>query len=425
MSATLRTRTLKDGTKVQDKTWTIVFRHPATRKQTWLQTDCESKTAALGVERDILRELKAGRIPALLASLQQRHAQSVRQLIEAYAGARCPDRNKEPRSGDSLDAETRNCDTLRRWTGWHKPADQITDADQDDYHTWRLGTVAKGKGHRTTELELNTLRNALAWAVRTRAIERSPLTRVYRFRRARDIEHARDFMPRSADELHTLAGAMLVDRRTEARGWQVLLQALTGIREGEARELLAAPARPDPISPPPPGYCDERYLYVKRLKRGRNPRVRLDDPERPHIRSLLDHIRCWKSLRYPASAWLLPSSTGEQLGDSSLSKILKGICQDLQLPARHGHGLRAYYATCRLAAGVDPEDIARELGQSSGDELIRSVYGADRDDFDVDQWRALAGQFTWLPATVRPAWEVWAEATAKAGQATNLVPLAV
>ncbi len=351
--------------------------------------------------------------PTELEKLQQatalRDRQTTAELLTHYKISKCPDRDKQPRTGDALDAEERNLETLARWWG-PKLAANLTDSDQDDYHTWRLSTVTRGTGHRTTELELSTLKNALRWAVRSKKLDRMPLTQAYRFRDPKKIQHARQFMPRSGDELHTIAGALFQNRDTEVYGWQCLLEAYTGLRGAEARELRAAPKRLDPIAPPPAGHMDERYLHVHRAKRGRNPRIRLDDPERPEIRPLLERILAWHAARYPdrtAVPWLLPRPDGGQLTEGQFTKILVATCARLGLPERHGHGMRAYYASVRLTQGHAPEDVARELGQGSGDDLVRNIYGVEPDDFDAESWKSLSSVFTWRPNTAgeNPAWE--------------------
>jgi integrase len=395
MSAYKRTR---DG--VTAPTYTIKFRFAG--RQHTLQTGCTLKTDAEAIQRQVLVELRAGRIPKLLAQLQQRHSQTVGQLLEAYVAARCPDRRKLPRAAFALDAETRNCDTLRLWWS-NRRAPDLCDADQDDYHTWRLQHVTRGTGHRASELELVTLRNALNWAVRARLLDRNPLTQAFHFRDTRTIAHARDAMPDSGDELHRLAARLLANPDTETYAWQTLLAALTGLRHSELRQLEANPQRTGTHYSP--GYFDQKWLTVARAKKGRNPQVQLDDPQRPHILPLLNTIRAWHAARYPSSPWFLCQPDGAQLPrDCRLTKHLAATAAALGLPARRAHALRAYYASVRLAQGTPFDRVASELGQRSGDDLVRDVYGVEPAD-----WKGLPNTYTWLPtsADVRPAWDLW------------------
>lgn len=332
---------------------------------------------------------------------------TVGALLDHYVACRCPGRKTEPRTGSALAAEERQVTILKRW--WDdKCASQVSEGDQDLYHKWRLTTVTKGTGNRTTQLELVVLKNALRWAVRSKKLDRMPLTQHYAFVDPKQVEHARKFMPRSGDEVHVLARAHFQSRDTEVYGWLGLLEAFTGLRDAEARQLLAAPQRADPLSKPPPGFMDTRYLHVVRVKNGKNPRIRLDDPERPEIRPLIERILAWKAARYPESRWLLPRLDGGQLCKGQHTKLLGETCARLGLPERHGHGHRAYYASVRLAQGTSTQDVATELGQGSGDELVRDVYGMEPDEFDEQYWKSLAPIFTWLPNTAgtAPAWEI-------------------
>lgn len=399
MSAFKRTRTVL-GQQVQDEIYTLKFRFGG--KQHMLATGHTTQAAAEKVEREVLTELRAGRIPNLLAQLKQRHTNTVNQILDKYVAASCPDRGKVPRVGTSLDAEKRQVETLRRWWG-PKAAAEISDADQDDYHTWRLGNVTRGTGHRATELELVSLRNALSWAVRTRLLQTNPIIKTYKFRDSKNIEHARQFMPDSGDELHRICGRLMADPYTQGYAWEALLSALTGLRHSEIRLLLANPQRIGTNYNP--GHFDDRYLVVKRGKRGCNNQVQLDDPDRPQIHTLLRKIRAWQSTRHPTSPWLIPEPDGHQLAkDCRLSKALQKACTALRLPERHAHGLRAYYASVRLAHRVSFDQVAFELGQRSGEDLVRDVYG-----IEPAEWKGLPNTYTWLPNTaeVLIAWETW------------------
>jgi len=173
-----------------------------------------------------------------------------------------------------------------------------------------------------------------------------------------------------------------------------------------------------------PGFIDDKYLHIHRCKNGRNPRIRLDDPTRPWIRPLMDMILTWKTEHYPESVFLLPGRGGRQLSEGSVVHCLEDTVAGLQLfdpkgkpIKRTAHGARAYYCTVRLCQGIEPEDIAREVGQRSGDDLIRHVYGIDPDDFHVEEWTGLAPLYTWIPKTIAPAWTSLTRATEPLGPA--------
>ena len=107
------------------------------------------------------------------------------------------------------------------------------------------------------------------------------------------------------------------------------------------------------------------------------------------------------------------------LNRRGFARALDAAAAALEVGKRCPHGLRAYYASARLAQGQSPDTVAQELGQGSGDELVRDVYGVDPDDFDATQWTSLADRFTWLPNTADklPAWTWWTE------QPSNIVRL--
>jgi integrase len=274
------------------------------------------------------------------------------------------------------------------------------------------------------ELELQSLANCLNWALAAGKIERRPEL-LLRFRDSRDIRHAREVMPACGDEVHALATRFFTPLRgnhnpgcSEVYGWLALWLPLTGMRIGEAVQLLANP-QPAGVDLPP-GYADDKRMRIVREKRGCNPWIRLDDPDRPHLRPLLDAIRAWHAAKYPHSPWLFPAADGGPLPTKRLTKAMAHACVHLGIKHRTAHGYRAYYASVRLAQGVDVEDVARELGQRSGEDLVRDVYGLDLDDFQADTFRGMAHVLTWLPNTAGklPAWTWWT------AQLSNIIPLA-
>lgn len=409
MSAIQRWRKKPDGSRVQDKTYTIVFDWQG--KQKWIQTDCTDKAEAERQERDIVRELKAGRIPDILSKLRKRADATLTNIVDEYVAAGCPDHRLQPRADGAFDSEKRNLDTAMQWWSGKDPK-AITAADCDAYWKWRKTKITKGTGDRTTELELQSLANALSWAVRAAKLDRNPLEKRPRYRDPKKIRHARDCMPGCADEWHVIAGQMFNDPRSEVNGWAYLLAGATGLRAEEMRLLRTDATRVGLLYQP--GFIDEKYLHVQRCKNGCNPRIKLDDPERPWIRPLLEMILAWKTERYPDSPWLLPGRDGAQLGEGTITKCLTMTVDENhlnlrdpagQLVHRTCHGARAYYVTTRLAQGHDPEEVAREVGQRSGDDLVRDVYGIDPDEFVAEHYQGLAHIFRWLPGpAVPPAW---------------------
>lgn len=409
----------------RDGTWSVRIHWAgcpnASGCQTWggFPTEPEAKAAAIllqsAIERGDTRFLDA---------LRKRSVDRLGDLLADYLTAGCPDRHARARAAGPLLNCQHHIQGPLQWFA-DKSAGALTDRDREDYLAHRRQTVVRGTGERTTELELGTLNDALHWAWRRGDLKELPRSMRSTFRDPKHIAHARDAMPANATELHALA-AWQFAHEPAVYGWLTLFKALTGLRDEECQLLQASPQRNGLDYPP--GYVTlaapggegrgevASYLRIQRVKRGRNPRVQLDDPQRPWIRPVLDMIKQWR-----ATLSTQPSTLNPQLFPDSPehTKSLQRAAKALGLERRTGHGLRAYYATVRLAQGTAPEIVAMELGQKSGDDLVRDVYGADPDDFDLTHFTSLADRFTWTPPAdkANPAWTWWTN------KATNIISL--
>lgn len=399
-----------DGTR--DTTWSLRL-----LIQDKLRTFGGFRTEALAraAERLITEAIQAGDFQ-FIETLRKRHDYKIGDILETYRAAHCPDRSGRPRLGSALAAELHNLETLLPW--WtDKSITTQHAADRQAYWTARRASVTRGTGDRSTELELTTLNNALHWAWRRGDLRELPRDMRATFRKPADIAHARDFMPACGDELHAIASHLFQQREDELYAWAALLAAFTGLREEELQRLLAHPQRVGITAPP--GWYDCHALAVSRAKRGINPEVLLDDPQRPHIRPLLDRLRAWHAARFPAHVYLLPGQhQSAPFTDGYLTRRLQAAAAALGLPARHAHGLRAYYATARLAQGTIAAQVAFELGQKSGDQLVREIYGDT-----PPQWRGLDNVFTWLPNTAgnMAGWETFQ--SSQQNQPANIVSI--
>lgn len=371
------------------------------------------------MEREIKKELRAGRIPSLLGHLKKRQEITIGSLITDYLADGAPDRKLQPRAGNSLENQKNLLAPVTSWWAGKNP-NLITQADCDGYWRHRKLTVTKGTGDRTAEIELASLSNVLTWATRAQRIDANRILHRPSYRTK--VRHCRDCMPTSSDELHLLAIELFKNRRSEALGWQLLLEAFTGMRTEETRRLRSDAQRIG--TNVHPGFTDDRYLYIERVKRGIHPQIQLDDPDRPHIRTILEGLKAWRAQRYPNSPWFLPglrADGADPVSETALTSSLQEVAAALKLPDRTSHGARAYYCTTRRCQGIDDARIAIEMGQSSGPDLIRKVYGEI-----PPNWKGLANTFTWLPASVniKPAWEFIAAKLASEDR-TNIVQLAV
>jgi hypothetical protein len=427
MSVIQRIRNVR-GQKTRDAHFTAKFEWQG--KTVWRKLDTTDRAKAESLERAIKKELQSGRLPDLLDQVRARADRTTAHLISDYLAAHCPDAAMNPRTGAALAREQAAVAIARQWWDAHHP-DKINAGHSLAYVRWRRTTLTRKNctGNRTAELELQSVANMFAWAHAAGHLAHRPHIQL-RFRDPKTIRHAREGMPADAAELHATAAWFFrprayppstdperaPDHRKQVFGWLKLFLPITGLRIGEARLLLAR-AKLLP-GHPQPGYADDTYLYVHREKRGCNPRIRLDDPDRPWIRPLLEMIRAWHAAYYPHSLWLFPGRAGAQLDKHAYGKALDQATTALNLPKRWPHGDRAYYTSARLAQGVDIDAVARELGQRSGEDLVRDVYGLDLDTFSADTFKSLKDTLTWLPAAgAEPAWAWWNQS------ASNIIAL--
>ena len=216
---------------------------------------------------------------------------SIKTVIERYQADNYPDEDGNPRDeGRHLNAEKAYCETVASLLG----KELVPDLDQDlldKYREARRKTVrqvnGKRDGARTVDLELNTLSNACNWAVRKKLIEHNPIRDRKRYHKASNARHCRECAPEDADELHSIAGHLFKDPRSEALGWQCLFGGSTGLRTNELL-ALRIDARPDE----PGGLTDDHgSLCVRRSKS-----VGRDNPY-PYIEVPPDLLKCLRSIR--------------------------------------------------------------------------------------------------------------------------------
>ena len=86
----------------------------------------------------------------------------------------------------------------------HQPVDDLRLKVLDDYLAWRCANVTKGTGHRTADLERNTLINALHWAARQETIQSNPIRDRQRYHSSTFGRHCHSMAPSSIDELHNV-----------------------------------------------------------------------------------------------------------------------------------------------------------------------------------------------------------------------------
>jgi len=323
---------------------------------------------------------------------------TVAEVINAYKAAGFPDRKGKPRpEGRHIRCETDACETLLSYFKGGQLAEYLRPMALDDYHDWRVEGVSKGDGHRTTDLELNTLANALQYAVRRELIKVNPLAGRVRYHSSTNARHAKAMAPSDTEELHEIVGHLFAERRSEVLGWQAMFEAQTGLRTNEAL-TLRMDARPDE----PGGLtADGGSLCVRRSKKsGReNPYVQVH----AGLRQLLDAHKAWHAQRYPKSSWYFPGRDrdADQSADKSvLTKALARLHKTKLVKKKiTSHGLRAFYVMVRRSNGISDSQIAWEINHIGGVSTLESVYGAV-----PPHWLDGNGpKLGWIPKSA-PAW---------------------
>lgn len=383
---------LADGIYRDERTSNFYERPTVNGKRTWRKLDART----LKIARDMLaarRTTQARAQEGLARSPYAPPVATVGTLVDGYVKAGCPDKHFRARTGKQLSQEICRTKKLSELMG-EVVADDLRTRHCLTYHSARVSQVRAGSsGNRTVDLELSTLSSILRWALRRGLIDADPLhgRRPPRFQPSPERK-CREAMPADANELHALAAHLFDDRRSEALGWQMLLESFTGCRTIEVLKMRwdAAPHRA--------GYVDGEHLWLERAKRGVNPFVLIH----PALRSLLDELKRWRKIRRPKSPWFIPSyrHDGRDPIDScslthALQKASALLCNGAP---RTSHGLRAYYVTVRRSQGISDGQIAAEIGDSTGAAIISSTYG------DVPpNWRG-GEAMSWMPPDGIPAW---------------------
>jgi hypothetical protein len=376
---------------------------------------------------DVLRAADGAddRFAAYRRAVAGRATRTLAPILTAYGQAKCPDRHLAARSGGTLLEAQRRLERLQTWWGG-KNLDGLTPRDFDRFLSDRLAASGDGSGRRTAELDCMVLVNALTWAVRMGHLEVNPLPRAPKFRDPRQIDHHRDHMPASDEELHQTAAHLLASPATVVHGAAVLFLALTGLRAGELSPLRWSAGYASGAPRPgqrvrvqlPTGPLE--MLAVQREKGGINPAVIVH----PALANFLEAWREYTSSTWPGVDIMFPEwprggtpgdpTTARPViapgGEYTLQRTYAAAATALGLGRRTCHGLRAYFVRCQRAQGQDDAYIANQLGQGSGPALIVRIYGEPS---------AIRGdrRYDWLPTTGAPAWS-----TLISAQPTKVIP---
>jgi len=181
---------------------TYFYRPKVRGRRTWRSL----KTKNLKHAREELHRLHVGAVS--LEIEKSKNVVTVGEIIRRYQKDGYPDRQKQPRQGRTLELETANCVLLLRH--WDKLAvTELSLVEFDSYHAWRKKNVKNGRGDRTVDMELNTLSNAVLWAMRCDLMRQNPLNfRRPRYCSAKTVQHCREFMPHDTEALHEIAALL-------------------------------------------------------------------------------------------------------------------------------------------------------------------------------------------------------------------------
>jgi hypothetical protein len=246
-------------------------------------------------------------------------------------------------------------------------------------------------------MEMNTLSNAVLWAMRCDLIRQNPLNfRRPRYCCAKNVRHCREFMPHDTEALHEIAALMFSDIRAETLGWQMMFEAFTGLRTCEALRL-----RTD-AQPFEPGWItkDGKSLCVRRAKNQEavNPFVLIHDG----LAAWLKAHKEWKEKRYPKSPWFFPNyrdPVGKHADKFALTQSLRRRRNTIGKKIT-SHAMRAFYVTVRRSHGISDIQIAYEIGHTSAGKTLASVYGGVPPHWLTDE----GPKMKWLPEGQAPAW---------------------
>lgn len=308
---------------------------------------------------------------------------SVAGLVQQYLDSGCPDKRMHPRPEQFCKQEAARLSRVVEYFGkW--AADEVRIKDLHGYCSWRTRNATKGSGHRAVDLELNSLSNACNYGVNTGCLDINFLSRGRpRFQKSSDVRHCREFIPESGEELNRLAAALFANPASEALGWQLLFEAMTGCRTNEILRLRTDAVRGSP------GFIESGRLDIRRSKSGVSPWVVIH----PDLAELIQAWRAWHGGR---SVWWLPGrDPGQPLDKTSLAHALARITKELGLPRRTSHGLRAFFVTLQRRAGYRDEEVAEMIGDKTVS-LIQSTYGERRFGEAKLSWRS-----------ENPAWSRW------------------
>lgn len=388
-----------DGLYKDPNTGSLLHRPKIAGRWTWRKLSATTVTRAkieLAALRTRVAEAKVG-----IALDPYTEQNTINALAKMWLDTNCQDRNGQGRTGKALKNEQGRLVVLLKYFA-DKNARSLNPEDCMDYQVWRLKhrTTKHTSLARSVDLELVTLSNLLSWAAkntRKTGLTFNPIANGRpKFQQSQNVKHCTSSSPQTDEQIHQLAAHLFSDSKSQALGWQLLLEALTGCRTSEI--LLC---RMDATQPRQAGYCDDSALHIHRLKKGIEPWVLFDViPGHNPLLQCMNAFKQWHRARYKSSPWFIPGRDPSKPAKStSLTHAIYRACKELGLPRFNSHGLRAYHVRVLRSLRVDDSEIAKRLGQRSGVALVEKVYGVSEPGWFGSK------RADFLPETGRPAWE--------------------
>ena len=329
-------------------------------------------------------------------------------LAQRYLDAGCPDSNNEHRHAAYCAGEKSAINWLVKFFGtW--PVDRLSHADWPEYKKFRTAQMRAGcTGLRAVDKDHQTLSNIFQYAMVNRMFPGNPFSQRYKhYQRADLIKTSRQRAPRSADDIHQVAGELLGKLVNEAAGWLTLFAMFTGCRISELLRLRVDARHPGPDRYDP-GYIEQCagdepkfsrfFLHLgKRSKNGINPQVVIG----PEFQAMLAAFQNWHQQRWPECASYFPNDRGVAALDRfTARRQIARAAANLGLHHITPHGYRSFYGSKRRSEGINDAQIAWEMGDKSI-VVVQNNYATA-----PESWTG-GKVIGWLPKSGNPAWTDW------------------
>ena len=209
------------------------------------------------------------------------------------------------------------------------------------------------------DVELQVLSNVLQYGLRRRKLTANPLRQRVRYHSESDTRHCRDVAPTPEELLRILE--FLEGKNKTVTADCIHFLALTGLRIREALRL-----KWDAVD------WGATKITVIREKHGINPWVKITG----ELNELLQEMR-----KRNTSDFLFPSPLimGKTIAYITVAGTLRDVAASLGIRHVSPHGLRSFFVTQCRESKLSDTDVAALIGDKTGAEIIRRIYGDRRE----------------------------------------------